>query len=471
MAANYLHGVETIELNKGPVPVQVVKSAVIGLVGVAPMGPVNTLTVVQNAQDAAQFGSPLGGFSIPQAIDAILKQGGATILVVNTLDEGDNLVQVTDESLAATSGGKTKTEFNPVKTLVVKKSSTVLDLDADYSVDEYGNIQILDYTVVPEGTALTASYKKFDETTVGNTQIIGSLDSGTGVRTGFKLFDLAFNMFGFTPRIFIAPLYSHKAAIGTEMIAQAEKFRAHALLDAPQDTRVAAVVTGRGPAGSVGKFNTSSKRAVLCYPWLKAFDANTEEDVLQPFSQFLAGVIASTDREIGYWASPSNKEIKGITGVELNLSAAVNDPDTDVNLLNEKGILTIFNSFGTGIRTWGNRSAAFPTSTKPSNFICVQRTADIIHESLELATLQFIDNPLNQATIDSIRETVNSFIRSLIQRGALVDGVCTFDRAKNSPVELAAGHVTFDITFMPPTPAERITFDSFIDINLLKVLS
>lgn len=35
MAANYLHGVETIEIETGPRPVKAVKSAVIGLIGTA----------------------------------------------------------------------------------------------------------------------------------------------------------------------------------------------------------------------------------------------------------------------------------------------------------------------------------------------------------------------------------------------------------------------------------------------------
>jgi phage tail sheath protein FI len=126
--------------------------------------------------------------------------------------------------------------------------------------------------------------------------------------------------------------------------------------------------------------------------------------------------------------------------------------------------------FGTGIRTWGNRSAAFPTSTSPDNFIPVQRTADILHESLEQAMLQFIDRPINNALIDAIKETVNAFIRTLVGRGALIDGSCTYDPAKNPATEVAAGHLTFDLNFMPPTPAERITFESFIDINLLKSL-
>ena len=72
--------------------------------------------------------------------------------------------------------------------------------------------------------------------------------------------------------------------------------------------------------------------------------------------------------------------------------------------------------------------------------------------------------------IDSICETVNQFIRTLIGRGALIDGKCSFNSEKNPTTEIANGHLTFDIEFMPPTPAERITFESFINIELLKSL-
>ena len=39
MAANFLHGVETIVIKDGPRPVKLVKSAVTGLIGTAPTGP------------------------------------------------------------------------------------------------------------------------------------------------------------------------------------------------------------------------------------------------------------------------------------------------------------------------------------------------------------------------------------------------------------------------------------------------
>ena len=81
-----------------------------------------------------------------------------------------------------------------------------------------------------------------------------------------------------------------------------------------------------------------------------------------------------------------------------------------------------------------------------------------------------MDYPIDNGLIDSICESVNAFIRTLIGRGALIDGKCKFTPAKNPPTEIANGHLLFDIEFMPPTPAERITFESFINIELLRSL-
>ena len=241
------------------------------------------------------------------------------------------------------------------------------------------------------------------------------------------------------------------------------------IVDAPVGASVQDIITGRGPEGTIN-FNTSSGRIILCYPHLKVYDAESDSIKLQPYSQRLAGVIAAKDVDKGYHWSPSNTEIQGIVGIERQLTSMINDPTSEVNALNEAGVVTVFNSYGSGFRTWGNRTAAYPSSTHPTNFINVRRTADIIHESIEYSMLQFIDFPIDNGLIDSICETVNQFIRTLIGRGALIDGKCSFNPDKNPATEIANGHLLFDIEYMPPTPAERITFESFIDIELLKSL-
>jgi phage tail sheath protein FI len=407
MPANFLHGVETIEIDKGPRPIRTVKTAVVGLVGTAPTGPVNRPTIVLSERDAAQFGTVAdaasAGHSIPQALDAIFDHGAGTVIVVNVFDPAVHTV-----------------------------------------TGEVG------------------------KTPISAAEIIGTV-AADGSRTGLKALDDTYNLFGFNAKLLIAPGYATLASVTTELIAMADKLRAMALIDAPAGITVQQAVEGRGPSGSIN-FNTSSERAILCYPHLKVYDPLTNAERLEPMSPRLAGLMCATDVERGYWWSPSNQEFKGIVGTERPITARVNDPQSEANLLNENGIVTVFNSFGSGYRAWGNRSAAWPSVTHPKNFLNVRRTADVLHESVEYAMLQFLDRPINDALIDDIRGSVNAFIRTLVGRGALIDGSCTYDPAKNPPTELALGHLTFDIAFMPPTPAERISFESFIDINLLRGL-
>lgn len=405
MPANFLHGVETIEIDKGARPIRTVKTAVIGLVGTAPVDTVdseyktvNKPVLITNDKDAAlYFGQPTAGFTIPAALNAIFDQGAGIIIVVNVFDPDVH--------------------------------TTVAD------------VQLSD--------------------------IIGGVDA-QGKRTGLQALKDSYSLFGFSPKTIIAPKYCEDAAVVTEMDAVAREIRAIGLVDAPVGTSVQAAISGRG--NDTINFNFSSDRLVFCYPQLKVYDTSSDTTYLESFSSRLAGVIAAKDIDRGYHWSPSNTEIKGIIGVERNLTSMINDPNSEVNLLNEAGIVTVFNSFGSGFRTWGNRNASFPSNTAPTNFINIRRTADIIHESVEYSMLQFIDYPIDNGLIDSITESVNAFIRTLIGRGALIDGKCKFNPDKNPPTEIANGHLTFDIEFMPPTPAERITFESFIDINLLRSL-
>jgi len=130
----------------------------------------------------------------------------------------------------------------------------------------------------------------------------------------------------------------------------------------------------------------------------------------------------------------------------------------------------VFNAFGTGFRVWGNRSSAYPNNTEPDNFINVRRTMDVIEESVELAMLQFIDQPISNALITAILASVNAFLRTLIQRGALVAGSASYDPAANPPSQISAGQLVFNIDVMPPPPAERLTFQTFIDVSLLQQL-
>src|SRR5574344_2312705 len=232
MPASFLHGVETIEIEKGARTIRTVKTAVIGLVGTAPIQnvdeefrTVNTPTLILNEIDAVKyFGEQTDGYTIPQALHAIFAPGAGVVLVVNV--------------------------FNP---------------------DEHEDVA---------------------DVTMGD--INGGVDAITGKRTGMKAFEDCYSLFGYFPKTIIAPVFCENTAVVSAMKTICDKIREIGIVDAPVGTTVQEAITGRGPQGEIN-FNTSSDRIVLCYPHLKVYNSATDSNVLEPYSQRLAGVIAAKD--------------------------------------------------------------------------------------------------------------------------------------------------------------------------------
>ena len=397
MPANFLHGVETIEINDGPRPVRLVKSSVVGLIGTAGSGPVNQNVLVTKYGDIAQFGTE---GTIARELKRLFDQKPTVVIVRNVFD------------------------------------AAAPDADID--------------TVTPA-------------------QIIGGVDGVTGARTGMYGWRDSFQQFGFNPKILIAPGFSSVSAVSANLIVQAEAMRAVAFVDAPIGVTVPQAIAGRGVAGAIN-FNTSSDRVGLCYPHVKYYDTVAAAEVNGPLSTVVAGAWSRRDQDNGYWWSGSNIELLGITGVERPIEFSLNDPNCEANLLNEAGIIAVANSFGTGIRAWGNRSAAWPTVTHQKNFLNVRRTADIIGESLELATLQFLDQPLDNARIDDILETGRRFLRHQVANGAIQDGNVWLDPDLNTAETLASGHLLPSYDFAPYSPLERVSYQARINTEYLRQL-
>ncbi|UZE21851.1 phage tail sheath subtilisin-like domain-containing protein [Pseudomonas sp. B21-056] len=463
MAANYLHGIETIEVERGPRAIQVVKSAVIALVGTAPIGPVNELTLSQNDADAAQFGSHLTGFSIPEALEGIYDFGAGTVLVVNVLDPAIHRTNVAGQVKQFGDNDLLQLEHGALQSLQLKAVEGVDAYvpDVDYTVTLLtGRVKRLATGSIPANAQVSADYTYADPSKVTPAEIIGGVTIA-GRRTGLKAFQDSYNLLGFFPKIFTAPGFSTLNSVSVELIASAEQVSGVAYIDAPIGTTVQQVIAGRGPAGAIN-FNTSSDRVRLCYPHVKVYDATTNGERLQPLSIRAAGLRAKVDNDSGYWWSSSNQELMGVIGLERPLTARVDDPNSEVNLLNENGITTVFNSFGTGLRLWGNRTAAWPTVTHMRNFENVRRTKDVADESIRYSALQFVDMPVSESLLTSITESVNLYFRKLIGDGALLGGECWYDPARNPQTELELGHVLFNYKLGVPVPFERGTFETEI---------
>ena len=281
--------------------------------------------------------------------------------------------------------------------------------------------------------------------------VVGGVNAGTGDYEGVHAFLGAESVLGVAPRILLAPGFSHQRPDGdanpvvSELVGIAERLRAVVIADGPNTTDAAAIAY----AGDFG-----SSRVYVVDPWVQKLDA-AGNTVSQPTSPCVAGLIAKSDNDRGFWWSPSNQNINGIIGTVRPVDFVLGDASARANLLNEDKVATVIRQ--EGFRLWGNRTL----SADPKwVFLSVRRTADIINDSLLRAHLWAVDRNITKTYVQDVVEGVNAYLRHLTTIGAILGGKCWADPELNTPDQIAQGKVYFDFDFTPPFPAEHITFRS-----------
>jgi len=545
---SFLHGVETIETQVGPVPVNTVKTAVIGIVGTSPKGEPGKVHLIQREEDFENF---LGhGGTLGDAMNAIWDHCHPTIMAINVFDMAQHF-QLVDQTCNLTKDGVAFADCGiPAEAfgfVVRPESGAPFVLGTDYILDNDGLKQLnsgalslctsdvslptsnptamineapetmtvtgkkangefvplikdTDYTInnitipVPSITiTLTASgISKIDEVQVSTVPVV----TGYLLRTewtepiiisykvpdmtqvsiscatdAFSSFESALSAFGFFPKILIAPGFSQELAVGREMVAVAEKIRAMAYIDAPE---------GLNPTEAVQfkSTNYGDARAMFCYPKANIWDNAQGVYRFDWLSSRLAGLRAKTDFDEGYWYSISNHIIQGITGMERVLDYNPSETSSELNYVNSMGVISVLNFLGSGYRSFGNRTCAFPFQTDPLNtFECWRRVGDIIEESITYFTMQFLDKPMfsrpenaKSELILRVEESVNDFMRELKGRGALVEGFCVIKADENPVSNLANGQLAYHYEFTPAVPAERITYNAVANITALETV-
>lgn len=397
MSETFLHGIEVIELDSGSRPVTTVTSSVIGLVGTAPQGPVNTPTLVLGSKSEAVkiFGEDIDGYTIPAALNAIFDQTGAVVVVVNVAD--------------------------------------------------------------PENEEFLNEEGELDASKINEADVVGGTNAD-GTYRGVQCLLASQSECAVQPRILIAPGFTHQTsdettnAVVTALKTVAERLRAIAVVDCPNSTKEDAVQHAK---------TVASSRVYCIYPWVKVYkgDQITEE----PASAHVAGVIAKSDNDRGFWWSPSNLTINGISGISKPIDFTLGDTACVANYLNENNVATIIQQ--DGFRLWGNRSA---TEDSKWCFLSVRRTADIINDSLLSAHLWAVDRNITKTYCDDVCESVNNYLRYLKNIGAIIGGECWADGSLNTPDQIQQGKIVFDFDFTAPYPAEHITFRSRMVNNYLE---
>ena len=391
MPTNFLHGVEVLELTQGVRPLQTVRSAVIGLIGTAPNAdatvyPLNEPVLIPGSRSKAD---KLGaGGTLPDAMEAIFSQVGATVVVVRVAEGSD-------------------------------EAATIVNMEGD-------------------GTA----------------------------KTGVWAFLKAESVLGISPKILCAPGYTHQCTLtaGSEVantvIAQlvaissgsngvGDRLRAIVVADGPNTTQA--------DAQAYADLHVSDRLYVVD-PWVK-----TNASTTLPASAFVAGVIAKSDAERGFWYSPSNRIVQGIVGTARAVGFFLGDENSEANLLNEGDVATIVRE--NGFRLWGNHST---TTDAQYQFISTRRIIDMVNESVMRAHLWAVDRCITRTYLQDVSESVASYLRSLETRGAILGSRVYVDPDANSATDVGNGQVTIDFEITPTYPAERVRFRSILSNGFLQ---
>lgn len=270
-----------------------------------------------------------------------------------------------------------------------------------------------------------------------------------GDQTGVYAFLAAQSELGFTPKIILAPAYGDSVDVQAAMLSVAEKLRAVALFEAPETATF-------NDALKLGDAYSSS-RVYLSFPWVEG----TGDIGTVPMSAFIAGTIARNDLENGFWASPSNKVMNGIKALKQKVSWSISDPNSQANLLNEKGIATAIREGG--FRLWGSRTLGKNSKLDSANvFINVRRTTDTINDSVVRANLWAVDKGITVNFVQDVLEAINNFLRNLRSQGAIINGLAFVDPKDNTPDQIKQGKVVFSFDYTAVYPAEQIKFKSII---------
>ncbi|WP_288442068.1 phage tail sheath family protein [uncultured Pseudomonas sp.] len=284
---------------------------------------------------------------------------------------------------------------------------------------------------------------KLDDAAEQTAAIIGSVQAD-GKRTGLQALLDGKSRFNAQPRLLTAPRHSATQAVGTALVALADKLRGIAIIDGPNTTDEAAIDYAE---------NFGAKRAFMVDPGVQYWDNGAQATVDAPGSAWVAGLFAWTDSEYGFWASPSNKEFVGITGTTRPVEFLDGDDSCRANLLNNANIATIIRD--DGFRLWGNRTLS---SDPKWAFVTRVRTMDIVMDAILYGHKWAVDRAITATYVKDVTEGLQAFMRDLKNQGAIINFEVFADPELNTASQLEQGKVYWNIRFTDVPPAENPNF-------------
>lgn len=277
---------------------------------------------------------------------------------------------------------------------------------------------------------------------------LANIIGAAGSQTGIHALRAAQSETGLVPRIFDIPGFTSQRVdnarnpVVAELMGFATRNRGWIIADGPNTTKEAAVQY----AGDWG-----SPRVFIVDPGVKV--SKNGVNVIRPASASITGLMCRVDAEEGFHHSISNHELFGITGTARPIEFMMGERDCEANYLNEHRVATIIRDGG--FKLWGNET---PSTEPLTKFLAVQRTQDMIMDSVAAAHKWAIDKPFSLQAILDIAETVNGYLRQLKARNVTLGGKVWIDPTLNTKESWVNGDLFVSYDAEPPAPMQHITF-------------
>lgn len=464
---DFLHGIETITVDSGARPIQTVRSSVIGLIGTAPLAseasfPYNVPVLVNRRSGMAGLGAT---GTLPVALDSIFDQIGALVVVIRVEDSATENVQ-----LGNIIGGVDAVTGELEGVHAFRKAESLLGVSPMILIapgfTHQRPIGLTSLPVNAQGTGYTTATVTFANGGVGAVLPVVAPVIAAGKITGFSIVSPGYNITGSLTATLsgdgtgatLGTLTTGAAAnpVVGEMLSIANALRAHVIADGPSTTDSAAIAY---------RNDFGSRRVFVVDPKISGWNTATDQYVVEPASARVAGLIAKTDNDFGFWESPSNKEVFGIGGLARPIDYAFGDKTSRANVLNENEVATFIRDEGWYL--WGNRTCSRDAKFA---FLSVSRTNDMIDISVAKAHRWAVDRSITKTYFDDVTSSVKAYLRQLETRGAILGGTAWVDPEFNTPADISNGNATFSYDFTPPYPAERVTFRSHLVTDYIRNL-
>lgn len=281
--------------------------------------------------------------------------------------------------------------------------------------------------------------------------IIGTIKPD-GSYTGLKALERAAPVTTVKPRILCVP-DNCTLPVATALAGMAKKLRAFAYVPTIAETVEAALAY---------RENFASRELMLVHADWTAWDVAANASVKLDACLKAAALRALIDKEIGWHKTLSNVGVTGVDGMTKSLFWDLQDPDTEVGLLNANEVTALIQS--NGFRYWGNRTCSDDPLFCFENYT---RTAQVLADTIADALMWAVDKPMTPTLVKDIIEGIKAKGRELVTGGYLLGFDCWYNEELNDKDTLKAGKLRIDYNYTPVPPLEDLGFQQRITDSYL----